>query len=104
MFVMHVKATVKPGGNAQYEGWKVAEGDLQRRAPGFIKRVMIHSTTRPDLYFYTSMWEQEEQARAFMRSAEFQALHATHAPRDVFEVPMEQDLCEVIFDEVAEPA
>ncbi len=104
MWVMHVRATVKEGGNAQYEGWKIAEGELQRKAPGFIKRVMVHSLTRPQLYFYTSWWEREEQARAFMQSREFQALHAAHAPREVFEVPMEQDTCEVIFDELAESA
>jgi heme-degrading monooxygenase HmoA len=99
---MHVKATIKPGGNEQYEGWKIAEGTLQRKAPGFIKRIMVHSTTNPQHYFYTSWWETAEQASAFMNSSEFQMLHKQHAPRDVFEEPMVHDVCEVIFDELAE--
>jgi heme-degrading monooxygenase HmoA len=102
MFIMHVQATVQAGGNAQYEGWKIAEGDLQRKAPGFIKRLMVHSQERPDTYFYLSWWETAEQASTFMNSPEFQALHARHAPRDVFERPMIRDLCDPTFDEAAE--
>ncbi|GIW07150.1 MAG: hypothetical protein KatS3mg060_1955 [Dehalococcoidia bacterium] len=104
MWILHVKATVQPGGNAQYEAWKIAEGQLQRKAPGFIKRSLVHSRTDPRFYFYQSAWESYEQAHAFMESEEFKALIAQHRPADVFEVAMERDECELIFDEVAEPA
>lgn len=102
MWTLHVKATVQPGGNAQYEGWKIAEGDLQRGAPGFIKRSLVHSRTDPRHYFYQSSWESREQAHAFMVSEEFKALYAQHRPTEVFEVAMERDECDLIFDEEAE--
>ena len=102
MWVLHVKATVEPGGNGQYEAWKIAEGELQRKAPGFIKRSLVHSRTNPRLYFYQSMWESFEHAHAFMESDEFKALLAHHRPRDVFELPMERDECDLVFDESAE--
>ncbi|MCS6803310.1 MAG: antibiotic biosynthesis monooxygenase family protein [Chloroflexota bacterium] len=102
MWILHVKATVQPGGNAHYEAWKFAEGALQRKAPGFIKRTLVRSRTDPRRYFYQSVWESADQARAFLESAEFQALFAQHRPRDVLEGAMERDECDLIFDEAAE--
>lgn len=101
MWILHVKATVKPGDEAQYERWKITEGEEQCKAPGFIKRTMVRSKDRKGIYFYQSAWETKEQAHEFMSSEHFKELYAKLRPDNTFEVPMERDECELVFDEVA---
>lgn len=100
MYVFHVTARVAPGREAEYEAWKVEEGELQRRAPGFIKRLLLRDTEEPGLYYYISWWQTEEQCFAFAATPAFRALHARHDPGATFTQPMLRHQCEPVFDEV----
>lgn len=97
-------ARVAPGREPEYEAWKIEEGDLQRRAAGFIKRLLLRDAEQAGLYYYISFWETEEQCFQFAATAEFKALHARHDPRATFTQPMVRHQCAVVFDELSDIA
>jgi heme-degrading monooxygenase HmoA len=104
MYVFHVTARVAPGREAEYERWKVEEGEIQRIAPGFIKRLLVKDKVRPGVYHYISFWESSEECARFSSSDAFKSMHANHNPGETFTEPMERYDVDVIFDEVAESA
>lgn len=102
MFVFHVTARVAAGREAEYEKWKVEEGLIQRKAPGFIKRLLVKDRIRQGVYHYISFWESEELCARFSSSDAFRSMHVSHNPGETFTAPMERYQVDVIFDEVAE--
>lgn len=63
--------TIKPGSEAIFLEWRRREGEIARRTPGFIKRSMVRSVENPNVFFYTTFWETEDQIEAFTTLPEF---------------------------------
>src|SRR5262249_41438242 len=102
MYTLHVTARVKPGGEEQYETWKREQGKIQRRAPGFLKRLLLKDKQNPGTYCYISFWETEEQCRAFSSSADFVTTHTRIDPQAALSAPLDLSVCDVVLDEVVE--
>jgi quinol monooxygenase YgiN len=71
MHGLHVQFTIKPGREADFLEWKRREGELQRKAPGFIKRSMSRSLENPRVFYYTTWWRSAEEMHAFSQTPEF---------------------------------
>ncbi|MCS7002253.1 MAG: antibiotic biosynthesis monooxygenase [Dehalococcoidia bacterium] len=82
MIGIHVEFEMQPGREDALLQWKIAEGELQRRTPGFIKRTMARDRDRPNIFYYTSYWRTEEQMLAFLHSAEFERVIQRTGVRD----------------------
>jgi heme-degrading monooxygenase HmoA len=100
----HVTVRVKPGGDSVYERWKLAEGEGQRAARGFIKRTLLRSKADPSLYYYQSFWESEAACQAYSQSEAFTATFARLNPAASFAQPMARDDCEIVLDQSARPS
>jgi heme-degrading monooxygenase HmoA len=94
----HVTVRVKPGGGTVYKRWKVAEGDGQRAARGFIKRTLLRSKADPSVYYYQSFWESEAACQAYSQSDAFTTTLARLDPAASFAEPMVRHDCEIVLD------
>ncbi len=94
----HVTVEAQPGHEAIYERWKVEEGERQRFTPGFRRRLLLRSDDRPQLFFYQSFWDSEEQARAFGSTPAFQALMREIDPNGAMVRPQLLEECDLRFD------
>jgi heme-degrading monooxygenase HmoA len=105
-WIIHVSVVVhdEPENYAKYKRWKTLEGTAQRHAPGFIKRLLVQSQSRPNHFYYTSWWEAEHCAHDFSAGDDFKRLFAAYSPVGVFAVPQVLEHCDVVFDELAESA
>src|SRR5947207_2694607 len=73
MIGVHVAFNIPEDKLETFRAWKDAEGVLQRQTPGFIKRSLHHSVEQPEMYYYVSYWETQEQMEAFGAGPEFAA-------------------------------
>lgn len=103
MWATHVKVVTVPDGGPRYEQWKIMEGTAQRLAPGFIKRTLLRSQENPNVYYYQSFWEHEDQPAAFGASQAFQDLSKQYGPQGIFAEPMLREDSDIVFDDVAAP-
>ena len=101
MFVFHVTVELKPGGEAAYEAWKIAEGELQGVAPGFIKRMLLKDEVRERVYHYVSCWTSDEARLAFQDSGPLQAMLEAHNPSATYATAPAYAPCRVVVDQVA---
>jgi heme-degrading monooxygenase HmoA len=68
MIGVHVTFTIKPGGVETFLEWKRREGMLHAVAPGFLKRSMTRSADNPNVFYFVTLWETQEQIDAFKAS------------------------------------
>ena len=100
----HVSVKVKAGGGSVYERWKVAEGEGQRAARGFIKRTLLRSKADPNVYYYQSFWESEAACQVYSQSDAFTSTFARLDPATSFAEPMVRHDCEIVLDYSARPS
>src|SRR5262245_30768936 len=101
MIGVHVEFHIKPGQEQRFLDWKAREGEMQVKAPGFIKRSMSQSVENPNIYYYVSYWNSTEQMRAFADRPEFAV---TQRETGVQEATEKRDVVSVVevFDDKGE--
>lgn len=73
MVGIHAEWKIKPGKIPEFLAWKEMEGDVQRRAPGFVQRTLMQSRTDPNTFHYIAIWDASEHLESFARSEIFAA-------------------------------
>lgn len=71
MVGVHVEFRLKPGTAPVFLEWKRREGELQVKAPGFIKRSLHRNADDPNIYYYISWWQTEDQMHGFAQTPGF---------------------------------
>ncbi len=64
--------------------WRLKEGELARKQPGFIKRSMTRDTENPNVFHYLTFWESIEHIEAFTATPEFKRAVEESGIRDVY--------------------
>jgi heme-degrading monooxygenase HmoA len=103
MIGIHVEFQMQPGQGERLLEWKRREGELRRRAPGFLKRTLLRSREDPDRFFYQSCWRSHEAVLAFLHSPQFEAAITASAVRPAIAQRTVTRIHEV-FDETGAPA
>ena len=102
MYVLHAKFVINEGEEAAYERWKTDQAQIQLRAAGFVKRLVLRDRDNRGVYYYLTFWQSEEHMRAFSEGGELDAmLDAYGRPASTFAVPGEFARVEVLADEGA---
>lgn len=101
MVGVHVRFVIKPGQEQKFLKWKQVEGEMQVKAPGFVKRSMSQSVEDPNVYFYVSYWNSTEQMRAFADRPEFAVAQKETGVHDATEERRIENIVE-IFDDKGE--
>ena len=103
MIGIHVEFQMQPGQGERLLEWKRREGELRRRAPGFLKRTLLRSREDPDRFFYQSYWQSREAMLAFLHSPQFEAAITASAVRPAI-ARRTVTLVHEVFDETGAPA
>src|SRR5438045_2261629 len=84
MIGIHVAFTIPPASVETFLEWKTAEGALQRQTLGFSRRSLHRCVEQPNVFYYVSYWETQEQMETFGSSEWFKAAGASlnRAPDD----------------------
>lgn len=69
-----------------YLNWREKEGELARRTPGFIKRMLVRNEENPNVFYYTTFWESKEAIHDLNQLPEFQSLAQSTGIRDAMKV------------------
>jgi heme-degrading monooxygenase HmoA len=103
MVGVHVEFHIRAGQEQKFLNWKIKEGEMQVKAPGFIKRSMSQSVENPNIYYYVSYWSSTEQMRAFADSPEFAKAQQETGVHDATEVRNVVNVTEVFDDKGERP-
>jgi heme-degrading monooxygenase HmoA len=93
-WAVHVRALVSAKARQSFEQRLIAQNQIG--VPGFASRTVLRAREDPRLYFDQSLWDPQA-------SASEAADYARPAPIELVEPPL-LELCDVIFDERAEPS
>jgi heme-degrading monooxygenase HmoA len=102
MIGAHVQYTIKPGLEDRFLEWKRLQWEIQKISPGFIKRSMTRGIENPNVFYYVTLWETQEQINDFARRPDFLATKEQTQVDDTF-ADYEHDRIEGVFDDVVHP-